>query len=502
MICCFPFHTGDLPQLHTLLQFIKEIGGAKGHVALLVADAATPFAACVEIRKLALQSFDEVKCISNAATVSGWPQGPNSLFWAAARYVQTHLKSCWLWCETDCVPMKAGWLDALESEYTGLDTFMGDLYQGLASDTGLPMRALSGVAVYPANAASILKDDPTMPWDMANRELMLLKGVATPLIRHFYGKKDLPPTFISDKAPDSAENVLALSSIPAQVVLYHRNKDGTLIDVLRKRLCIVKPPPNVLYGGSRIILALQACNKDAHLLKANLEWMAELDGHLKYEAVFVSDSTLRTDHRGIINRLGRKLFDSWREYIYPPPLQRSWPQAPNHAFQHTARYMSQFGKPWFWFEADAWPLKPGWLDTIANAYFLHRKAVMGPVVRGMNHCNGVAVYPYNFCDISPRAMTAVNQAWDAVCRPDLEGKIHDASDLFHHGWGRAANGKFTDYGGIGSPTFPDPTSLQHLKPTAAIFHRCKDISLITQLRYVKNRNLNSFIQQGSAIPQV
>lgn len=199
MICVFSTFSGDVDRLHNLLTWIGDLGGCKNHTALLVADFATPFPECAKAKKLALQSFGQVRCISNGASVKGWPQGPNSLFWAAAKYIEGMMEAPWLLCESDCVPLRSGWLDAIESEYSGLTVPMGDLYGGLASDTGLPMRALSGIAVYPPNAASILKDDPKQPWDMANREWLLLNGVSTPLIKHYYGTKALPPTFVESK---------------------------------------------------------------------------------------------------------------------------------------------------------------------------------------------------------------------------------------------------------------------------------------------------------------
>ena len=57
----------------------------------------------------------------------------------------------------------------------------------------------------------------------------------TPLIQHFWGKPDLAPTFREVKGEHDPENTIPMGFIKPEAVLWHRSKDGTLIDLLRAR---------------------------------------------------------------------------------------------------------------------------------------------------------------------------------------------------------------------------------------------------------------------------
>lgn len=282
-------------------------------------------------------------------------------------------------------------------------------------------------------------------------------------------------------------NAMTIDQIPSTAVLFHRCKDGSLIRLLRKRMGIVDHP---------LVVVMPVCNKDAHLLIENLKWMVELDGPSKFRSILAYDQTLKK--RNEIAALHRAAFPLGEVFWHPIPPVAAWPQAPNFVFQQMAWRMREVGKPWLWFEPDAWPLTKGWLDKLEQRYFECGKPVMGPVVTKMGHVNGVAIYPHDFCDLSPRAMKSVHSAWDSDSALDVRGKVCDASTLMQHAWGNQAGG-FTAYGGHGSPTFPSPKILRYILPTAVIFHRCKDTTLVTQLRYAKRRNSDCQLSEGHTL---
>lgn len=245
MTCVFPFFSQDVERLHTLLRWIDHLGGCKLHKAVLVADAGTPYQPCAMAKKLADKCFNEVHCISNPKTVKGWPAGPNSLFWAAANFCEEP----WLLMETDAVPLVPGWLNAIEVEYKqAKKPWMGNKYSGLNSQNGMPMVALSGVAVYPGKVSGSMKLEDGQPWDMTNRELMLDNSHTTNLIQHFYGEHGLPPTFVERKGNDTPRNAFTLDNIHKDAVLFHRNKDGTLIELLQKKRGITIKVPKITVG--------------------------------------------------------------------------------------------------------------------------------------------------------------------------------------------------------------------------------------------------------------
>src|SRR4030067_55233 len=118
MICVLPTHAGDVQALLRLLDWIAQLGGAKAHEALIVADAGTPFEHTIECLKRARTSFKSASVISTEREISGWIPGSNALWLAAAKHIEELLgSSAWFWMEADAVPLKPVWLDAIAKSY-------------------------------------------------------------------------------------------------------------------------------------------------------------------------------------------------------------------------------------------------------------------------------------------------------------------------------------------------------------------------------------------------
>lgn len=387
MILVLAFHSADAHQLHALLRFCSELGGCAKHKALLVADADTPYPTCAKAQSLAKQCFGEVRCVSNGKGVKGWPQGPNSLFWAAAQYIYAHWaeEPGWLLMETDAVPLKPGWLDAIEHEYRSqLHPFMGDVYHGLDSNTGLPVRALSGIAVYTSDTPLYLtNNDNTQAWDMENRAYLLEHGHATGLIKHLYGTKELPPTFVARK-DNATPNAFTVDDIRKEAVVFHRNKDGTLLKLLRERLgfaskdgkfelayiCVSKGlhsddlakrfldtyrrfpagvdhVPTVIFNGLPVPDKLRALFTGFNQYqRSNLGH--DIGGYIEYSKVTQADLLLCLGESVYFHRAGwfAQIADAWRQYgagfygVYSSNLVRQ--HCPTTAFAITPEYLKQY----------------------------------------------------------------------------------------------------------------------------------------------------------------
>jgi len=75
------------------------------------------------------------------------------------------------------------------------------------------------------------------------------------LFFHRWGSPNDPPTFKDLKLPADGPNVGTLDIIPTEAVLMHRNKDGSLIELLKKDLSkIINPemPESVRRSGGKI----------------------------------------------------------------------------------------------------------------------------------------------------------------------------------------------------------------------------------------------------------
>lgn len=215
-----------------MLDWIGQLGGCPNHECLLVADAGTQWSVCLDISNKANKVFRRAKLIHTEQPVSGWPQGPNTMFFTAAK-VMAERKQPFLLLESDAVPLKKHWLEEIEAAYKG--GFMGCIYD--CQDVGLVGQFMSGVAVYPDNAWSLLKDiSQTAAWDVAGARIMLKFGAHTDLIQHFWGQRDLAPTFSETKSERSPINTFTRGNLLANACIFHRNKDGSLIRLLRNQM--------------------------------------------------------------------------------------------------------------------------------------------------------------------------------------------------------------------------------------------------------------------------
>jgi hypothetical protein len=233
-----------------------------------------------------------------------------------------------------------------------------------------------------------------------------------------------------------------------------------------------------------LVCVLPVCNRDSALMRKNLQWQHELGGSRNFKAVCVIDAGVPDAVAADILTLARSVFSSVYRFDYPRPRIERWPYAPNQAFQQTAYFMRTLHAPWLWLEADAIPLKAGWMDALNREYVAAGKPFMGAIVLGLGHCNGVAIYPSNAAQLMPRAMAATDRAWDVVMKPEMVATCHNASRLIQHAWGRVGGSLHPTIGD--SPSFQNPSHLAEIQSDAVLFHRCKDGSLIDMLRGTKS----------------
>lgn len=272
MLVVLPFHSGDTVAVQELFLWIRELGSALNHDALLVADAGTPWPDCAELLGVANKLFRRANLITNKVTVKGWPGGSNSLFFTAAEHVKANKLGAWLFLEPDAIPLRSGWLDTLEMEWLSLkhnQPFLGAVYDCTAP--GMQGKFMSGVAVYAEHAIDFLGAfrDSAKAWDVAGADVMVNKGAPSSMIQHFWGLPDLPPTFAEKKDVHSPVNTFTLWNLKPDAVIFHRNKDGTLINLLRKRL---KPVAEVVSTGPKAFLQMGRYGDIILLLPAFHEW--------------------------------------------------------------------------------------------------------------------------------------------------------------------------------------------------------------------------------------
>lgn len=481
MIVVVPFNSNDVRQAIELIEWIGILNDGKFHErVLLVADAAVPwddgYAAMIAAGKV----FNRVEVITNDKPVTGWPEGANSLFFTAKRHIEKNPEwsTFWLWLEPDCLPLRAGWLHALTEEYVQHDRpFMGHIYQNTQPE--FPRRLMSGIGIYPAICTTLFEVQ-AVAWDMHHADHIVSNAMHTNLIYHFWGQKDLAPTFAEFKTDISPINEMTLDNIPKEAVLFHRCKDGSLLKLLKQKMF-----PHLVPKPLSILAVIAFCGKDVELAKKNLEWMHELGGAKEYPCLLSYDDYTTRTRVTEIRKLAEQTFSEVKLNPYRARTDLGWPSGANLAWQATARFIQDNYKlPWLWIEADAVPLKPTWLDEIAAAYYKSGKSFFGPVVDERGHCNGVMVYAWNAASRLPKAMQATSLAWDYVCFPDMRNDHADAEPFIQHVWGWHDNRAHPHAGD--AMRFNSIADVQRwVKPQAVLFHRSKDQSLIQRLREMR-----------------
>jgi len=238
----FPFWANDAAKLIDLLLWIKQLGGCKGHSALLIADAGVDYKKALEVKQAALRSFDRCEIVTTEETCIGWPYGPNQLFLTALAH-DLPQGGPWLWMETDCVPMHRDWLTIIEAEL-GNAPAICRFYP--CDQPPFPPLMASGIAAFNKgpHMARIREATFNSQWqafDVSINQIMLDVAKNTTRIQHLWGEnKDAPPTF-DDSVMPRPRGFMTTNQIEGGVVLFHRNKDGSLIKKLRQQMNIALP---------------------------------------------------------------------------------------------------------------------------------------------------------------------------------------------------------------------------------------------------------------------
>lgn len=424
MIVATATHSGDIHEAIRLYKWISKLGRNRGFDCLIVADPETPADLVMQLVTLAGESFKHIHVEVLKEHFEGWPKAANEMFKAALEFCSKLNKSM-LWMEPDCVPMRIGWLKVIDSAFSDLWNHyrcMGHIYA--TESKQLPKllpKYMSGVAVYPANSIVEMKFSDSKAWDMENGAWMA-SGSHTDVIRHFWGQPGLPPTFVAKRNEHTPINAFTLDAIHPDCVLFHRNKDGTLIDLLdRKMFPKDRPKMKVVFNVH---------SGDVQLAIEHSRWLLKMGMNSEHEAIIAHDmrcpmSAVNALHSNLV-----KCFKSVTFFVYPPPTG-GYPQNANWAWQWTALEMAKQDRPWLWMEADAIALHPKWVETLQAEYVSCGCSWMGSIIPHMGHMNGGAVYPADAANRMPNSMRAVDQAWDMVSKSEIMHDCHNSANMFH-----------------------------------------------------------------------
>lgn len=223
-VCVLPFCAADEHRFRQLLEWIAELGQVQAE-ALVVAPRSWNPSAAPETEALVKRAFANYWIVRTPFDLpkEGWPTGTCWSFLKAAHHCRQMQWDFWL-NEPDCIPLKPGWFEAIRAEYRACGKpYMGFIEPG----TGDYPRHLTGNAAYHHSVFHHFRADKLgVAWDIAMADVLTPLAHPTRLFHQEFGPLDHPPVF---------HTVDDLRRIPPEAVVFHRNKDGSLIRVLREQ---------------------------------------------------------------------------------------------------------------------------------------------------------------------------------------------------------------------------------------------------------------------------
>lgn len=247
MRCAIGYYQGDLDQAQRLATWMKRLGPYTNHTLVVARDISTDQRPFHDI------GFEHVEEIIIADDIwNKWPESCNNAFQHIARHIQFHPDPTpWLWLEPDVVPLRTGWLDAIEAEYKACGKpFLGDY----VSVPNIPDH-MSGVAVYPADMvrnAGLALITSELAWDMAAISQTLPKMAKSSLIMHAWKH----PRF------ENKEQIWReIFAFKPMCVLFHADKSGSLIELLSGEDVTIKRGLDGCNDGK---CSVDGCEKQAH----------------------------------------------------------------------------------------------------------------------------------------------------------------------------------------------------------------------------------------------
>lgn len=225
MIVTFPYSPIDQELGVKLSKWMVELGKSTGYRAIVVRDVRCHPNNDRSIKHNLEQVFDSVEVVTVNDRIDGWPSGPNSMFRTAAKHIEFTKPEPFLWLEADVVPLKTGWVEAIDREYRAdpVKPFLGDFVNVPNVEPHC-----SGICVYPgdiSNHAGIATMATDIAWDVFASHEIVPRMKQTAFIKHRWKH----PPF---------QNMSQVDNLLAQLgdaVLFHADKSGTLIDFLREK---------------------------------------------------------------------------------------------------------------------------------------------------------------------------------------------------------------------------------------------------------------------------
>lgn len=182
-------------------------------------------------------------------------------------------------------------------------------------------------------------------------------------------------------------------------------------------------------------------------------------------------------------------FRSTELRVLPDECEEGWPESANHLFYGGAAFLADCEEPFYWFEADNFPLRAGWWQQFVAEYESAGKPYMGCVnvsrfydrqtnaeIIDGKHMVGTGIYPGRFAQSCQSIHHLTRIPWDVYIGPEAAPQCHHTS-LIAHRWNTC---NYRREGGV--LVCDDMPHEWHryaapIPEAAAVIHGAKDLSL-------------------------
>lgn len=232
-IVVLPACDKDVTMLIKNVHWMAHLGGCHAYDAVISMDESMNQIIGKQLIEAAESVFASVRVMRyQRPPHTGWPWPANWAFQCTAWYALEELQRPFFWMEADCVPLKKGWLEAWFAEYRSCGKpLMGSIVNGRGH--------LNGTAIYPYNFAEL---SPTamrssgVAWDWEMRAETIHLSHHSRLLCHVWGIENGMPSPYGGTAATFSEQSQVDRWVCPESVLFHRNKDGSLQELLKQRM--------------------------------------------------------------------------------------------------------------------------------------------------------------------------------------------------------------------------------------------------------------------------
>lgn len=244
MLLVIPVSEADAHLVEPVSTLIVKFGGCALH-DLLVVGSNENAVLVQDVAERLRPCFKSTRTHTFVCNAKGWPKGPNAYFRSTVSYLFADgmMDQPWYFFELDNTPLKAGWLDALQTEYNLKNAvFMGAKHPTYYTDQDRKLvingHHMAGTGIYPTdfvNRSSLWRYEEGVAFDVWIQWEVLPLLTDTQLIQHNWQTGDYrmeEGQVVCDSLNVPHPDLKFNHPLRSDAVVLHGCKDGSLAQLV------------------------------------------------------------------------------------------------------------------------------------------------------------------------------------------------------------------------------------------------------------------------------